>query len=140
MRNALVFSTCTILILLGLLHLFWAAGGKLGDAATVPSINGVSNLKPSRLVTITIAAALFSAALVVGLADDLFAVPGPRTLTTGPALVLATVFTVRAVGDFHWIGFFKTHGDGSFARLDTLIYSPLCLLLSTSVFWIVWAR
>ena len=47
MRNLLVFSTCTILILLGLLHLFWAAGGKLGRAAAVPSTDGFPTFKPS---------------------------------------------------------------------------------------------
>jgi len=140
LRNLLVFSTCTILILLGLLHLFWAAGAKLGGAAAVPSTDGVPTFKPSRPVTIAVAAALFSAALVVALAGDLFPVPGPRTLTTGPALVLAAVCAARAVGDFHWVGFFKTQGNGSFARLDTLIYSPLCLVLAASVFWIVWTR
>lgn len=140
MRNVLVFSTCTILILLGLLHLFWAAGAKFGRAAAVPSINGVPTFEPSRSVTLAVAAALFSAALVVALAGDLFAVPGPRTLTTGPALVLVMVFAVRAVGDLHWVGYFKTQGNGSFARLDNLIYSPLCLALAASVFWIVWTR
>jgi hypothetical protein len=79
MRNALVFSTCTVLILLGLLHLFWAAGAKFGGAAVVPSTNGVPTFKPSRSVTLAVAAALFSAALVVGLAGDLFCAWAART-------------------------------------------------------------
>jgi hypothetical protein len=140
MRNALVFSTCTILVLLGLLHLFWAAGGKLGGAAAVPSVNGVATLKPSRAATIAVTAALFAAAVVVAMAGDVFAVTAPRVLTTALALVLATIFAARAVGDFHLVGFFKTRGDGSFAQLDSLIYSPLCLALAASIFWIVWMR
>jgi hypothetical protein len=140
LRNVLVFSTCTILVLPGLLHLFWAAGGKLGGAAAVPSANGVATFKPPRLGTVAAAAALFSAAIVVAMAGDLFAVPVPRTLTTGAALVLATILGARAVGDFHWVGFFKTEGDGSLARLDTLVYSPLCLALAASIYLIVWTR
>jgi hypothetical protein len=140
LRIVLVSSTCTILVVLGLLHLFWAAGGKLGGAAAVPSANGVATFKPSRLITVAVAVALFSAAIIVATAGDLFAVPVPRTLTTGPALVLATLLAARAVGDFHWVGFFKTHGDGSFARLDTLVYSPLCLALAASIYLIVWTR
>lgn len=138
MRDALVFSTCTILVLLGLLHLFWAAGGKLGASAAVPSVNGIAAFKPSRAATIAVAAALFSAALVVAVAGDVIVVAAPRALTTALALVLATTFAARAVGDFRLVGFFKTRGDGSFAQLDSLIYSPLCLALAASVLWIVW--
>jgi hypothetical protein len=140
MRNALVFSTCTILVLLGLLHLFWAAGGKLGKAAAVPSVNGVAAFKPSRAATIAVAAAMFSAALVVAMAGNVVAVTTPRALTTALALVLAATLAARAVGDFRLVGFFKTRRDGSFAQLDSLIYSPLCLALAASVSWIVWTR
>jgi hypothetical protein len=140
MHNALVFSTCTILVLLGLLHLFWAAGGKLGGAAAVPSVNGVAAFKPSKAATIAVAAAMFSAAVVVAMAGDVIAVAAPRALTSALALVLATIFAARAVGDFHLVGFFKTRGDGTFAQRDTLIYSPLCLALAAVVFWIVWTR
>jgi hypothetical protein len=140
MRSALTSSICTILTLLGLLHLFWAAGGKLGRGAAVPSVNGVAAFNPSQAATVAVAAALFSAALVVAMAGDLIAVPRLRSLTTALALVLAMIFAARAIGDFRLVGFFKTRGDGSFTQFDSLIYSPLCLVLAASVFWIVWTR
>ena len=39
------------------------------------------------------------------------------------------VTTVRAVGDRKYVGFFKRVRDTEFARRDSRIYSPLCLLL-----------
>jgi hypothetical protein len=35
----------------------------------------------------------------------------------------------RAVGDFRLVGFFKTVRGSTFARMDTRLYSPLCVLL-----------
>ena len=59
--------------------------------------------------------------------------PAPRSL-------LAFVFAARAIGDFGLVGFFKTRGDGAFARLDTWVYSPLCLILAAAIGTIVATR
>jgi hypothetical protein len=37
--------------------------------------------------------------------------------------------TVRAIGDFNYVEFFKRHRETSFAHLDTRVYSPLALAL-----------
>ena len=36
----------------------------------------------------------------------------------------------RAIGEFRLVGFFKTVKGSLFARMDTLFFSPLCVLLS----------
>ena len=43
--------------------------------------------------------------------------------------ILAAVVIVRAVGDRKHVGFLKRVRDTEFARRDSRIYSPLCLLL-----------
>ena len=40
---------------------------------------------------------------------------------------------LRAIGDFRYVGFFKRVRDSSFARLDTLAYSPLCAGLAVLI-------
>ncbi len=35
-----------------------------------------------------------------------------------------------AIGDFRLVGFWKRIRDSRFARLDTAVYSPLCLVLA----------
>jgi hypothetical protein len=44
--------------------------------------------------------------------------------------VLAIIFAARALGDFRFVGFTKSVRDSRFARLDTRVYSPLCVLLA----------
>lgn len=43
---------------------------------------------------------------------------------------LAVVLFLRAIGDFRLVGFFKQIRDTRFARLDTILYSPLCLVMA----------
>jgi hypothetical protein len=40
------------------------------------------------------------------------------------------------VGEFKYVGFFKRVRGTRFATLDTLVYSPLCLLLAAGVAWV----
>lgn len=45
-------------------------------------------------------------------------------------LVIAVIFFLRAVGDYKFIGFFKTINSTRFAINDTEIFSPLCLFIA----------
>ena len=140
MRSALTFGTVAILAMIGLLHAYWACGGRLSMGAAVPQIGGVAAFRPSAAATWAVAIALSLAALTVAAAGNLVEVPGPAWVHVGGAILLALIFTARAVGDFGLVGFFKTRGDGSFARLDTWVYSPLCLLLAAAIGIIVATR
>ena len=40
---------------------------------------------------------------------------------------------MRAIGDFRYVGFFKRVRGSRFARMDTTLYSPLCLALAAGV-------
>lgn len=54
------------------------------------------------------------------------------TLSAGLALGLL----LRAVGDFRYVGFFKSVRDSRFATMDTWCYSPVCLALSIGVAYV----
>ncbi|HPG26670.1 MAG TPA: DUF3995 domain-containing protein, partial [Myxococcota bacterium] len=43
---------------------------------------------------------------------------------------LAVLFALRAIGEFRYVGFFKRVRDTRFARLDTLVFSPLCATIA----------
>lgn len=43
---------------------------------------------------------------------------------------VALAFGLRAIGDFRYVGFSKRVREGLFARRDTWLYSPLCVLIS----------
>ena len=125
---------CIIFITLGLWHFYWAMGGSLGRNAAIPEIDGRPAFTPRALATAFIGTALLFAAGLVGACSRLFVSHVPGNILVWFCYALAFVLFLRAVGDFRLVGFFKRVRGSSFARFDTLLYSPLCLALSAGVF------
>jgi hypothetical protein len=125
-----------IFALLSLLHLYWAAGGKFGRGAVIPTVGSARLLSPSPFVTILVAAALFAAMLVsLGRVKILGAVVPVWIFYVG-TWVISLLFLLRAIGDFRYVGFFKSVSGTSFARWDTILFSPLCLFIAVAAFLI----
>jgi hypothetical protein len=125
-----------ILLMLAGVHLYWAAGGKAGKGAAVPSADGRPLMRPSAFGTAIVAVGLCVMAALVALRIgwlNLPALSGNGVVVRVGAWLIAAVFTLRAIGDFRYIGFFKRIRDSRFARLDTLAYSPLCACLALLV-------
>ena len=118
-----------VLAAAGLLHVYWAVGGRLGHGAAIPTRDGRPVLRPSALGTLAVAAALFVAAGLIAVRSGLVALPALDGVAVVAAWVLAVVFIARAIGDFRYVGFFKRVTGSRFARLDQTIFAPLCLLL-----------
>lgn len=119
-----------IFAVLSLLHLYWAAGGRRGHEATIPTSGGNRLFNPSTLATILVAIALLSAMFVMlGRVGVLGALLPTRIFFYG-AWGISVVFFLRAVGEFRYVGFFKRVRDTKFAQWDTWLLSPLCLLIS----------
>ena len=120
-----------LFLLLASLHIYWALGGRWGAKATIPEVDGIPAFRPSRTATLVVAVLLATAAMVVALRSNMLRGQGaaPWLLQLG-VWTLCAVFTLRAVGNFSTVGFFKVARNTAFARLDTLLYSPLCLVIA----------
>ena len=128
---------------LSLLHVYWACGGRWGWNAALPerpsptspeSARACVNLfTPSRAATLGVACVLAVAGLLASLRAGLFAPPLRHWALTTILTTFAVVFLLRAIGDCHWVGFFKKVRDSTFARLDTAVYSPLCVTLGVGL-------
>ena len=118
------------------LHVFWAFGGKWGSAATVPLSNGKPTFTPTRGATLLVATALTSAAFVVLTRANVIFTRVPAWASQWTSALLGIIFVVRSIGDFRWVGFFKSVRNTAFALWDTWLYSPLCLVLGLSTLWL----
>jgi hypothetical protein len=127
----------TALIFAGLaaLHLFWAAGGRWGGAAAIPTAAGGGRriLHPSPLGTVAVAAALSLAMLVVLVRVGVWAAPLPGWLFKWAAWGIALAFLARGVGEFRYVGLFKRVRGTDFALWDTWLFTPLCLFIAAAV-------
>lgn len=119
---------------ISLLHLYWAAGGSFGKAVAIPSVGGTRSFNPSPLATVLVAVAFLVAIFVIigrlGLLRDAL----PRWIFRWATLGIALIFLLRAIGEFKLVGFFKRVSNSPFAYWDTLLFSPLCLLIAIIAF------
>lgn len=122
-----------IMVALGVLHLYWAAGGQWGIAQAVPTDeSGKRLLNTSPLACIVVGLGLLGFALYYFSIGFGFSLHLPFGKEKWGIWVLAFIFTARAVGDFRYAGFFKKLKNTEFGRLDTKWYAPLCLYLGIS--------
>jgi len=121
---------------LSALHGFWAFGGKWGSAATVPLVDGKPTFTPTRGMTLLVAAALMSAALVVLTRANVIFTWVPSWTSQWSSAVLGAIFVARSIGEFRWVGFFKSVRNTTFALWDTWLYSPVCLALGLGALWL----
>ena len=125
---------------LSVLHIYWAAGGRLGKAAAVPTAGGEPAFEPTTSTTLLVAAGLAAAMLIIFGGLGLFGeVVAPVTFAW-LTLAIALLFLMRAIGDFGLVGFFKQPSDSKFAYWDTRLYSPLCLAVTLLAFVFLYLR
>ncbi|HEO99278.1 MAG TPA: DUF3995 domain-containing protein [Epsilonproteobacteria bacterium] len=122
--------TIFTLILIGLFHIYWAFGGKIGLDKALPTKDGKLLLNPSKTLTFLVGIVLMSFAYVAyALQFYDFTVNGNRNLYLYSGIFLSTIFILRAIGEFNAVGFFKKIKDTEFAIYGTKYFSPLCLIL-----------
>ncbi|MEJ7823104.1 MAG: DUF3995 domain-containing protein [Chitinophagaceae bacterium] len=127
---AVIINT-VIFILLSLLHFYWAFGGVNWLHEVLPtSSNGVNRMNPGMAATLIVAFGLLLLSIITAGNFGLFNRYFKRKYFSYGALLIAIIFFLRALGDFKFIGFFKTIKSTKFAINDTQIFSPLCLFVS----------
>jgi Protein of unknown function (DUF3995) len=131
-------SVSTVFMALSGLHAYWALGGHRGMRAAIPQLDGKPLFQPGSGATLMVAGLLGVAATLV--LERAAVGPGifPPVVSHWGAWSVAAVLTARAVGEFRYVGFFKTERETTFARLDTCLYSPLALALGVGAGLVAW--
>jgi len=126
----------SLLIALTTIHLYWTLGGTVGLKYAFPnyktSRNNTKSLNRINLFFITILLALMAFCFLVQ-TDIIFEVISENNMKWGNRII-AIIFFARSIGNFTYLGFTKTIKHSLFAKLDTYLYSPLCLFVAVSTF------
>ncbi|HYC55415.1 MAG TPA: DUF3995 domain-containing protein [Candidatus Binatia bacterium] len=130
MESLLAAALIVVFGSLSCLHLYWAVGGRRAWHAAIPEVDGDLAFEPSRFATLTVAAVLAACAGVVAATAGFLSVPVSTNLLRSLAAGLAVILALRAIGDFSLFGMFKQVEGTYFAEMDSLVYSPLCLVLA----------
>lgn len=126
----IVINTC-VFIFLSAIHFYWAFGGEWGINDAVPvNTEGRQMLDPGWFATMLVALGLLVFAVVTVGNTGVFDALVGRNVIIWATRGIALLFTLRAIGDFTYVGFFKKIKNTPFARNDTRMFSPLCALIA----------
>lgn len=121
---------------LGGVHAYWVFGGRKGFRIAVPTKGeggGEPMFRPTKAATAVVALMLALMGVFVLQLGGIGASWFPEWSYPVGGWLLTAVFVLRAIGDFRWLGFFKRNGGTPFARMDSILYSPLCLFLGAAL-------
>lgn len=136
MKKVIHYFLVLTFALLSLLHFYWAVGGRWGFKSALPANeNGNIILNPSTFDSFFAGFILsFFSIFYFSLFDK------KNRFVNIIKFFIPLIFILRTIGDFKFVGFFKTITTTNFAYLDTVFYTPLCLLISFSGFYLIFKK
>ncbi|VVP66689.1 hypothetical protein PS918_00428 [Pseudomonas fluorescens] len=144
MTFALAQWLVTIFAAISLVHVYWAFGGEWAAVAAVPQVpveGGVQlqpAFEPQGWITLLVAAALLAIAVLVCLRVGWWLPQVQHRVLQWVISAIALLLFARAIGDSELVGFFKEVKGSRFARWDTWVYSPLCVVLGGGLLAVAW--
>lgn len=119
-----------IFTILGSFHLYWFLGGIWGLEKVIPSKSEkASTISIPKFATLIVSATLFLFGVFYLIKSELIIVAMPNGIANYIYWFIPSVFILRAIGEFNYVGFFKKIKNTEFAKADTKLFSPLCLII-----------
>lgn len=119
-----------ILIGLGLIHFNWVIGGKFGFSESLPTKeSGERVLNPKKIDSAIVGIGLTIFGIFYILKSGLMEYNIPAWIMKYGSWIIPIIFLLRAIGEFRYVGFFKSIKKTEFGKLDTKLFSPLCLAI-----------
>lgn len=117
---------------ISILHVYWAFGGKWGINAVIPTESGEKTFTPGMGMTLLVALLLSIAALFLLWEIEIIPSFIPQMIIRSGSWICMLVFGLRVFGEFNYFGIFKKKKDTYFAKMDSMLFIPLCAFLSFS--------
>ncbi len=119
-----------IFLILAGFHYYWLFGGDWGLSHVIPSkTKEAKTLDIPKFATLIVALGLTAVALLYLLKSGMMNFQLPDLILNYGYWIIPSIFTLRAIGEFKYVGFFKKIKDTKFAEADSKIFVPLCFFI-----------
>lgn len=113
---------------LDFIHFYWLFDGKWGLEKVIPTKdNQINTPSISNFANLIVGLVLFLFGLIYLIRSGLTNVQVPNWVINYGYWIAPSIFTLRAIGYFKYVGFFKKIKNTYFAKADLKLFSPLCL-------------
>ncbi|WP_308990526.1 DUF3995 domain-containing protein [Mariniflexile litorale] len=117
-------------MVLGIIHFNWLMGGEFGFSESLPTKeNGERVLNPKKIDSAIVGIGLIAFGIFYLLKSGFIDYNSPEWIMKYGSWIIPIIFLLRAIGEFKYVGFFKSIKKTDFGKLDTELFSPLCLII-----------
>lgn len=115
---------------LGIIHFNWVFGGTFGFSKSLPTKeNGERVLNPKKMDSAVVGTGLLSFGFFYLIKSGIISYVLPEWIMNYGSWIIPIIFLLRAIGEFKYVGFFKSVKNTEFGKIDTKLFSPLCLAI-----------
>lgn len=130
MTNLFLIILTIIFISISLIHFLWGSGFNWGIENTLPTDeDGKRILNPRKMDCFIMGFGLLAMASFYFLMLSMFEINLKHWIFSIGQWVIPSIFIVRAIGDFKYVGFSKRIKSTNFSKWDSKLYTPLCLFI-----------
>ena len=121
-------------------HFYWLFGGNYGVRKVIPTkgVDASNSQAIPPFATLIVALGLLSFGVMYLFKAELITLSIPTWILQYGAWFVPSIFILRAIGEFNYVGFFKKIKDTEFAQADSKLFSPLCLGIGVIGLLIQW--
>ena len=129
-----------VFLFFSMIHFYWLFGGKWSLEKVIPVKTGGIELNVIPKFATLIVALIFGLFSIIYLMkSELIIVLALNWLSSIFLYIIPTLFFIRAIGDFKYVGIFKKITKTTFAKWDNKLFVPLCFFISFVGFIICFA-
>jgi hypothetical protein len=119
-----------IFFVLGVMHIHWFFGGTFGFAQSLPTkLTGERVLNPKKIDSAIVGFGLISFSVLYLIKAEVIRLNLSHNLLEYTSWIISSIFILRAIGEFKYVGFFKKVKTTTFGKLDTYFFSPICFII-----------
>lgn len=124
-----------IFFMLSGIHFSWALGGSWGFEAAIPKTKeGTWVMKPKKADSAIVGTGLMLLGLFYLIKAGYITLDLPGWAVVTASWLIPSIFLLRAIGDFKYVGFYKKVLETDFAKNDSRFFSPLCAVIALAGF------
>lgn len=117
-----------VFVTLAGIHFYWAMGGKAGAKYALPTNElGVKVLNPIMIDCVIVGVGFLAFGTIY--LNNFIDLHLPKIVFIIGFWFVPSIFLMRAIGYFKYVGFFKKIRNTTFAKADTKFFSPFYLLI-----------
>ena len=119
-----------VFLTIAIIHLYWLLGGnKWLDKVLPTDVKGNRVLNPKKIETLIVTMVLCCFAFFYSLKLGFIYIELPELIMKYSGWIISSIFILRAIGDFKYVGFFKKIKQTEFGKLDTKYFSYISLCI-----------